>query len=589
MLSTSSSIEEHEKLVVEEGRFPVRIDPGNPFMVSEEFHFLSVEKKPSDTSFVENKDILKSTSFIDAFMNRQLETTTLRLERTPGNTQMINNLGISYLNKGDYDSAIKYFQEALQIDKNSFASIANQAKAYLLKGDIDKALDLYMQMEKGRPADTKILMNIGTLLLRKKDMTGAQDYFKKTLKIDDKNVAALSNMGTVLLLERHINKAIHYYRRALEVQGNSAGTLNNIGVCFAFRKSYQKAIKYFLAARALNKVDVAALLNLAVAYQAKGLHEGAIKILEDRLESGNEDKQVREALAWSYFATRDYQNASKQLGAVLRLVGSGESNRESRASAYNNMAVISQRMGDYGKAEQYYHLSLENRPSTLIPFYNAIFLYFMEDKNDIAKQIIDEALVKFPDDPYINEFLGRYYFEIGDYAKSSEVLANVIAVEPAVVDSYATLAVIEMEVNKDPARAYDILTKGLVHHPDELVLLNNLAYSYLMKDEIDKARQIIDRVKAQDDIFITATRGLLLIKEGNIQEGQRLYNQARSRATHQYTANLISQKKYLETGRYYLKQGNTNEAIRLFKKAVPIKARYNYYRNEAKEILETLK
>ena len=589
MLSTSSSIEEHERLLVEKDRFPVRIEPGNPFMIPEKFAFLSVEKKLPDIFSVKNEGSLEADSDVDILMNKLLEATALRLKRVPGNAQMINNLGISYLNKGDYDEAIVCFHRALEKDKDLFASIANQAKAYLLRGDVDKALSLYIEMEKRKPNDRNILINIGSLFLRKQDFEKAKDYFEKTLETDAKNVAALNNIGAILLLEKQVDRAIYYFRRALEIRGDFAAALNNMGVCFAIRKSNEKAIKYFLAAHTLDKIDVGALLNLANVYQAKGFHEGAIKVLEDYLKSGRENRRVREALAWSYFTTRNYQNATKQLTSILKMVVSDEKNKEIRAATYNNMAIISQRVGDYHKAEQYYQMSLENLPSNSIPFYNAIFLYLTENKNDVAKILIDAALAKFPDDVYIKEFLGRYYFEMRDYEKCCETLEEAIATEPRVIDSYATLAVIELEVNKDPTKAREILEKGLAFHPAELALLNNLAYSYLMENETDKARQIMDMIRTQDVPFVTATRGLLLIKEGNIQEGQRLYNQARSLATVPYMADLINQKKYLETGKYYLEQGNSNEAARLLKKAVSIKTQHDYYRNEAQSILEKLK
>jgi Flp pilus assembly protein TadD len=166
-----------------------------------------------------------------------------------------------------------------------------------------------------------------------------------------------------------------------------------------------------------------------------------------------------------------------------------------------------------------------------------------------------------------------------------------MTIEPKIVDSFAITSVIEIEIKRNWENAHEILTKGLQIHPNNIGLLNNLAYGYLIQNETAKAREILDNVKAQDNIFLTATRGLLLIKEGDLQEGLHLYNTAKSIALQngdEKTATLIEQKKYLELGKYHLRNGNSKEAGRLFKKTVAIKAKYGYFHREAKELVSTI-
>jgi tetratricopeptide (TPR) repeat protein len=417
-------------------------------------------------------------------------------------------------------------------------------------------------------------------------------YLERVLKQDEKNAAALNNIGTALLSENKVEKAKAFYRRALNIKSDFPAALNNLGVSFALTKSYKKAVKYFLAAWSLNRSSVGYVTNLAQAYQAIGLPKNAIKVLEDYLTRGFENQRVRDALALSYASLKDYENSLKHLTKSLRTIETTGNNPQEKARIYNNMAVVYQCMRDFKAAEKLYDLCLDNELlKSPIPLYNAIELYFREDRDEYAKELIDRGAKEFPDDPKLLSYLDRYYFETQRYEECLEILTKVIAIEPKIVESFAIISVIEIEINRNWERAYEMLKKGLLIHPNETGLLNNLAYGHLMQNETTKAREILDKVKIQDNIFLTATRGLLLIKEGDVQEGLHLYNEAKSLALKngdEKIATLIEQKKYLELGKYYLRNGNAKEAGRLFKKTLAIKAKYGYFCREAKELVSTI-
>ncbi len=593
MLNVTSDKQECQQLMVERDKFPINIEAGNPFMLSQEFDFLSKEiplMNPSHENNVQNLKHLKADEKVEIFRGKQIELASARLRRMPDNVQLLNNLGISYLNSGNYGAAIGHFRKALKIDETYFPCLANLAKAHFLKGEIDESLKIYRDIEKREPKSIQVLNNIANLLIAKKELTSAYEYLVRVIKLDGSNIAALSNIGTIFLLEKKFENAISFYRKALNIKSDLSGVLNNLGVCFSVMKSYKKAIKHLLAACSLNRQSVGYLLNLAQVYQEKGSHEDAIRILEDYLTRGYDDQRVRDTLAWSYTSMKEYQNALKQLNYSLKIAEGLENNSEQCARYYNNIATIYQCMNNYEIAEKYYNLSLESKVlNPPIPLYNAIELYFGENKDEHAKKLIDCGLVEFPNDPFILGNLGRYYFEVGNYEKSSEILNEVIAIEPKIINAFATLSVIEIEIRGNRERAHEILTKGLSFHPKEISLLNNLAYNYLMGNDTQNARQILDKIEIQDNIFVTATRGLLLIKEDNVQEGTHLYNMAISIASKnedEKIVGLLEQKKYLELAKYQLRKGSNNEASRLLRKVLSLKAKFEYYRNEAKEILK---
>ena len=88
---------------------------------------------------------------------------------------------------------------------------------------------------------------------------------------------------------------------------------------------------------------------------------------------------------------------------------------------------------------------------------------------------------------------------------------------------------------KDFDSAQKILKFGLVAHPNDAAILNNLAYAYALDNKLQEAGRIIERLDAlvrtntvdeRNSICISATKGLLQYRLKNIEEGRRLYGEA---------------------------------------------------------------
>jgi len=111
----------------------------------------------------------------------------------------------------------------------------------------------------------------------------------------------------------------------------------------------------------------------------------------------------------------------------------------------------------------------------------------------------------------------------------------------------------------------------------------------LLLDRVADARRVLDQYGDESNPCLKATRGLLLIKEGSLNEGRRWYNQAVEMAGKDVKlAALVEQKKYLELGRYYMEHGKVREAIRLLKKGLASKASDTRYKNRILKLLESV-
>jgi len=80
-----------------------------------------------------------------------------------------------------------------------------------------------------------------------------------------------------------------------------------------------------------------------------------------------------------------------------------------------------------------------------------------------------------------------------------------------------------------PEFARRLLIEGLISHPKDAQIINNLAYSFALENKLPEAESYLAKLPSSSDIdpvskiCLTATRGLISFRKGLAQEGRELY------------------------------------------------------------------
>ncbi len=241
-----------------------------------------------------------------------------------------NNLGISWVEKGEFDKAIRYFEQALAVFRQVFGeehpkvsiNWSNLGAAWAEKGEYNKAIDYY---EKALVVDCKLYgdghpnvatrwFNLGNAWKNKGEIDQAIGYYEKALAAfrqvfgDEHPTVAINwnNLGMAWADKGDYDKAIEYYKMALAVDRKAFGdehptvaiNWNSLGMAWADKGDYDKAIEYYEKALAVNRKvfgdghpSVATVWNnLGVAWKHKGeidkaiwYYEQALRVWSDRL------------------------------------------------------------------------------------------------------------------------------------------------------------------------------------------------------------------------------------------------------------------------------------------------------------------
>ncbi len=185
------------------------------------------------------------------------------------NSQIVATLGLTYMNRGNYDEAIRCQQQQIAIaekhhDKQGVADLYTKLGiVFFEKGDYDSALENYEKgLELSEELGNKQLTSIaiggtGSVYERKGDYAKAMEHFKKDLElceeIGDKQgtAIALGLIGELLSFKGEFYKAIDYLQKDLMIceelgyQKGLAKAVNTLADVFYYLEEYRRALQYY--------------------------------------------------------------------------------------------------------------------------------------------------------------------------------------------------------------------------------------------------------------------------------------------------------------------------------------------------------
>jgi len=565
MLNSTLEKQSEERLIFKK-EIPIKTTLDSPFgntediMLSGDFSFIKKDKV--EIKIHSKSDIpCENVELQNAIKENQMDYAAQDLKRIPQNPFLLNNLGLVYLNNKQYEKALSAFSQAIEIKPDFVQATLNLAFLHVLKENYNSAMDILKTILKREPNNIKVLNSLGNIYFKQKNFKFAKDIYKKILKIEPKNIASRNRLALINLIEGKFAESIYELRQCLHTNNNLPAIYNNLGVAYGMLKAYKKSIQSFKIALNIYPIYSSATYNLAIALRQKNIGS-SIELLENYL-SNKENNKMRELLAKFYFENRDYKKALKNLSMVLLQLKHVTNSNKEIARIYNNIGVIYHVIRNFEKAiENYLTCIAKIDCFNYIIVGNIIDLYFDLKQFNMAKKYIDIYREQFGEKEFYFYYLSRYSYYKTKLSDSIKFMKQFLMINKTFLPAYTFLSNIYSEHLQDYKKAVALNLKASEYLPNNMAIINNLAYSYLMNNEVNRAEAILCKVEENiDNIFLNATRGLLNIKKGNIKEGRRLYNWAAElagRTTSLY--GQVIQKKHLELAKYYLDHGQNNNA-----------------------------
>ena len=203
--------------------------------------------------------------------------------------------GVSLLNSGKYEKAIKAFSLSIETLPHDYESYNKRGVAYIGAGDINRAVSDFTKAIEINPLFADALSNRCATLCDREDYDRAIEDCTKAIEINPRSSKAYNNRGISWINKGAFENAIADYIKAVELNPGYADACNNIAWIYAtcpdknFRNG-EKALSYAEKAVRLSP-DPYYLDTLAAALAENKRFDEAVEIQEKVIAASAESNR----------------------------------------------------------------------------------------------------------------------------------------------------------------------------------------------------------------------------------------------------------------------------------------------------------
>lgn len=291
---------------------------------------------------------------LKGYLNKSIMYYEKSLEINGDYIETYVNLGNIYSDLQLYEIALEKYQQALEIDSNFFMALINKGVAYSFLGKYEDSENCFYKA-KNIVSDENLYSLWGESLRRLKREPAALTKFFKILEINKKSMYAYYNIIISYLILKNLEQAMEYYKKVLDLFGNKVE----------------------------NK------LELSKQFSKYGYLDESLKILDEILESSEDDNYKAYALfeKFNYFKDIDIGYAISFLDEIIY----SNADDELKSEACCDKAFFLKDYEDFDSILEYFDEGLSLNSNTRIYFLKGCFYSEIENYN-LSIQTFNEGL-----------------------------------------------------------------------------------------------------------------------------------------------------------------------------------------------------
>lgn len=254
-----------------------------------------------------------------------------------------NSLGMSALEQGRYEEALKHFGTALKIKADYDEPWHNIGVLYSQTGDYDRAISALQKALSFNPKKKELIYNnLGLVYANKKEWDTAIEYFRTALKLDIRAAPVHRNIARAALSKGDMQLALESYQRAIEARPTMQNLYNE------------------MLLESVHSIEDEKLVEAAQAIIDRGLRESDLERYDAVI--------VNEFLSRDKRLAEDYMN----LGQIYAKLGQSDAALEATLEAVkvdpenpvirNRLGILYATGGNLDLAEEQFSIAVQLKP-----------------------------------------------------------------------------------------------------------------------------------------------------------------------------------------------------------------------------------
>jgi tetratricopeptide (TPR) repeat protein len=278
------------------------------------------------------------------------------VEDNPSDVLANNHLGAIYAFKGNHTKAIEAYNRGLKYDANHPILQFNIAKSYAEIGEISKAQSFYEGALRAKPGWTEAIEAYADLLLDENKVAEADTAVTQALELYPDDVRMHTAKGNVYNRQSIFVEAENEYKKALEVDENYKNALTGLATSLEKQEKYDEAIETISKAESLNPTDERIMKQAAHIHISANKLEAAYEKIVKLQNLIKNDVQTINLLGQYYIRKNDAVKAEECFANIKKI-------NPDYNEIYRDWAERLIQQGDDKRAEPYLHAAIQKNPN----------------------------------------------------------------------------------------------------------------------------------------------------------------------------------------------------------------------------------
>jgi tetratricopeptide (TPR) repeat protein len=235
-----------------------------------------------DPNNVEMLSLHAQILFLRGLIHESIVAYKSLLRIHPDYIDALINLGVCYLEIGEYDNALDLLKDACIIDPDNRVAQYNLGNAYYAISDTKAAIEAYKHAISLDSHYFDALNNLGNCYCIAHEFSLALEIFNKLCVLYPDSCKAWYNYANTLVQCDSLDKALDALKKAIKISPTYADAVHNLGHIYHLKGDYKNAIANYEQVLRINPGYNDSKLNLALIYLLKGDYKKGFEFFETR-------------------------------------------------------------------------------------------------------------------------------------------------------------------------------------------------------------------------------------------------------------------------------------------------------------------
>ena len=331
--------------------------------------------------------------------------------------------GQLYLEQKKYARSHRFFDRALEINPHFEKAIIAKGEIWFKEKKFNKTIKLYRKYLENNPYGHMVLSRMVQIMLVLKKEDKVIEYIEKLSHLEPSNLNLKVKLGIMYSNQERYREAIGVFKEILMLSPNSDKMFYYIGSLYKKIKEYDDSIFYFSKIPHTSSLFYESTLQTASILESIAT-DGDDKGREERMQkiekfvafvngNGKRFKEIRVDMAMilsSYYEGQSNFSMARNTIAKVR----GENGYSEHHDYY--LASLHEKVQEYEKADKIIKNLLDKNPNNVMAL-NHFGYTLLERGKDLkmAYKYIKRAVELQPDNGYVRDSLGWYYYKVGNF------------------------------------------------------------------------------------------------------------------------------------------------------------------------------